>query len=142
MTATSFSFDPAALAAYELSVRVGELASFHGQTDVQLRGDGSFVAVQRGPEVKKSFEAKAQLDRAQTEFVLRSAAQLDWSDRFPSRPGIPDEPIVYWSIRVPGGGSASLRMWLRDAERGALTSEVLSLFRQVLERASDGRMYL
>lgn len=142
MTAPILSFDPSALASYELSARVGELTSLHGQTEVVLRGDGSFFAAQRGASEKEAIEAKAQLDSAQTEFAVRSATQFDWSDRFPPRPGIPDEPVVYWSIRVPGGGSATARMWLRDVERGALTSQVISLLRQVLERASDGRMYL
>jgi len=135
-------FDPAALDAYELAARVGEPASADGQTEILVHGDGTVVAVQRGALEKEAQEIRYRLDLRQAEFVMRSATQFDWTDRFPSRPGIPDEPIVHWQLKVPGGKAASARMWLRDAERGKLTGEILALLRQVLEQASDGRMYL
>lgn len=146
MTNVSIAFDAARLPAYELAARVGEPAAPGGQTEVRLRGDGGFSAVQRGGDAphadKQALEARFQMERPQVELILRSATQFDWSDRFPPRPGIPDEPIVHWSLRAPDGTAVSARMWLRDVERGALTGEVLALLRQVLERASDGRMYL
>ena len=142
MNATSFVFEPAALNSYELAARVGETGSPDGQTEVVIRGDGSVLAWQRGTQEKPSAETRYQLEPQQVEFVMRSATQFNWTDRFPPRPGIPDEPIVYWSIRAPGAKSATMRMWLHDAERGAQTGEVLALMRQVLERATDGRMYL
>ncbi len=146
MTNVQIAFDAARLPAYELEARVGEPATPDGQTEVRLRGDGSFVATQRGGEeplaAKQGVEARYQLEREQVERILRSATQFDWTDRFPPRPGIPDEPIVHWALRTPEGHTVRTRMWLRDVERGTLTGEVLSQLRQVLERASDGRMYL
>lgn len=139
---TTQGFDATQLTSYALTVRVGELAAPGGQTELTVHGDGSVVASQREANARLALEARSRLETPQTEFLMRSAEQFTWADAFPPRPGIPDEPIVRWTLQGPGGRTASARMWLRDAERSPLTGEVLVLLRQVIERASDGRMYL
>ena len=141
MNAAALVFEPALLTQYELATKVGDPDSPDGQTEVVVRGDGSFQAMQRGAH-EKGAETHAKLQTPQVEMVMRSATQFDWAASFPPRPGIPDEPIVDFSLRAPHGRVVTTRMWLRDVEKGAMTGEVLTVLRQALERASDGRMFL
>jgi hypothetical protein len=75
------------------------------------------------------------------EMILR-AARFPWGQRFPTRPGIPSEPVLQWTLRDERGPEVTVSVWLRDAEKDDTMAPVLSAFRHAVERATKGELFL
>ena len=141
MQAESVRFDPARLEDFALVVEVGDSLSEDGLTRVRVDGDGRIV-VEQEPQREATPRAHAKLDRASTETLLRGASQFDWGRRFPTRPGIPDEAVVQWSLQDRQGAQLTMKTWLREAEKDASMAPVLKALRKTVESSSEGRLYL
>lgn len=141
MPAQGIQFDPARLQDFELTVEVGDTFSEDGLTRVRLNGGGR-LAVEQQREQERGGEFHTEVDRDSMERLLRLAAQFDWQRRFPSRPGLPDEAVVQWSLRDRQGGTATVKVWLRDAEKDQVMAPVLNVLRQGVDRATGGKYYL
>jgi hypothetical protein len=142
-----------------LAAAVGEVTSPDGRTTVRVERSGKFQVVhewiEEGQEQPKHGEPKHDEPKGgeQREETDGDVRELDIDpDRlfatldelpshveFPNRPGIPDEPIVTFTIESAKGPTVE-RMWLRDAEKQA--SGLVSTLKTVVERATDGRRYL
>jgi hypothetical protein len=136
------AFDAARLQDYRLSLALGHAESLHGRTELELGGDGRFQARQIGGRKREAMAAHGELAREPLVQLLRAALQFDWNRAFPPRPGIPDEPIVEWSLALPGGSTLAMRAWLRDVERGDLSGPALEQLRRALAEASHGQLFL
>ena len=134
-------FDAARLADFELTVEVGDILSEDGMTRVRLDGYGR-LAVEQLCQKERGRQFSGEMDRESTERLLRQASQLDWERGFPSRKGLPDEAIVQWSLHDRQGETITVRVWLREAEKDSAIAPVLAALRQVVERATDGTLYL
>ena len=134
-------FFSARLNDFELAAEVGEPLSEEGLTRVRLTGDGRLTVEQeRGHEKVEQYQA--ELDRENTENILRQASQFDWEQSFPPRPGLPDEAIIHWFFHDRQGGTLTLKVWLRDAEKNSVMEPVLTTLRQSVERVTNGKLYL
>jgi hypothetical protein len=126
---------------FELVAEVGDPKSEEGLTRVRLSGDGRLsVEQERGEEKAEQFQG--ELDRENTEILLRQASQFDWEQHFPPRPGLPDEAIVQWFLHDRQGGTVTLKVWLRDAEKNRVMEPVLSTLRKSVEQMTYGKLYL
>ncbi len=141
MSVERIIFDPARLQDFELVAEVGDTFSEEGLTRVKLDGNGRLV-VEQQREKARGGQFQGEIDRQNTESVLRQASQFDWEQRFPSRRGLPDEAVVQWSLRDHQGRTLTVKVWLRDAEKDAAMAPVLAVLRKSVERASDGKLYL
>lgn len=151
-------FEAARADEYRLTVQVGERSAPDGMTRVRLEGTGRMeaeqvlAAQQVGPETRGAEQAAAgeqiverasgELPRDEVEKLMYQASLFPWGRRFPSRPGIPDEAITDWTLETTRGQRATLRMWLREAERDQAVGPVLEELRRQLGRMAEGRMYL
>ncbi len=126
---------------FELAAEVGDSQSEEGLTRVRLTGDGRLTVEQeRGYEKVEQFHA--ELDRENTEVLLRQASQFDWEQHFPPRPGLPDEAIVQWFLHDRQGGTVTLKVWLRDAEKNRMMEPVLTALRKNVEQMTNGQLFL
>ena len=143
---------------YSLVADVGEVASEEGMTRVVLEGTGRFVVeehreqggdeqrrdeqqrAERGDARGRRYDGELGAERARS--LLAQAARFGWDRHFPPRPGIPDEAIVRWTLRDASGEVATVRAWLRDAEKDPAMAPVLSALREAVQRATDGALYL
>ncbi len=140
-----FVFDLKNLNEYRLHLQAGELASPHGQTRVTLYGSGDLEAEQlfgekEEPEVRKPIRVKGRIENA--EDLFRQLAKFDWQSKFPSRPGIPDEAIIIWTVEFQGKVIATLKMWLGEAEKDDRVDAVLKRLRDVIGDLSDNQIYI
>ena len=141
---------------------VGDVFSPDGRTTVRVERDGHFVVVhewidERTPGAPENAEQQGkegdeherdqreehrgdvrELD-VEPERLFETVGSLPISDDFPTRPGLPDEPILTLTIES-AAGSRTGRMWLRDAEQRF--DELVDPLRTIVERATDGRRYL
>jgi len=141
MPTQEVKFDPARLNDFELVAEVGDPLSEEGLTRVKLSGDGRLtVEQQHGKEKGEQFSS--EINRENVENLLRQASQFDWGQRFPSRPGLPDEAIVQWYLYDRQGNTMTLKVWLRDAEKHGAIGPVLAALRKSVERMTDGKLYL
>lgn len=150
MNANFPSFQPEALHEYALQLDVGEPASLHGLTRLQLDGYGNVSATdivaearqeREAPMERSTRSAKGQLDRDATQTLFRRVHEFPWQRPFPSRRGIPDEAIVTWTL-TRGSAQQQLRMWLGEAEDDPVIAPVLEALRTTLRSISDNQMYL
>lgn len=135
---------------YSLVADVGDVASEEGLTRIVLEGTGRFV-VEQHRENGQTGAAEGARERGQrydgdigperARSVLAHASRFDWAERFPPRPGIPDEAIVRWTLRDASGEVATVRAWLRDVEKDPSMSPVLSALREAVQRATDGVLF-
>jgi hypothetical protein len=139
-----------------LQAAVGEVASFHGRTSVNLDRNGNFVVEHQhrvGKETDETKESKAlDIDRVEgslaeiAEFdakeVFKASRSVPWEDRFPNRLGIPDEPIVEFQVVTEKGETRTARAWLRDVEKDPGMSQLLQPLRVLVSRATEGRRFL
>jgi hypothetical protein len=129
----------------EITVEVGDEADEYGLTRLRLDREGQYEIEQRGGvEVKVreplSGDARELLEEPVEELFGR-AERIDWDRPFPPRPGIPDEAVVEWRLRGPGG-EQTCRMWLRDAEGDPGVAPLFAVLRTLVERASRGQLFL
>lgn len=147
----------------EFEAQVGSVESLDGQTRVRVVRSGDFViAHEQAAEArtdagdgeptqgrgKGKEEGEGQGEEARGNVrqlldldpdVLFEQLPLAVDDRFPSRPGLPDEPILTIVLDTEAGTRVT-RMWLRDAEERA--PRLVDPLRAIVERATDGRRYL
>jgi hypothetical protein len=147
---------------FDLLLDVGNPASEEGLTRVRLDGDGDFVAQQlfAGTDAQAAAVQALHLDdqkwgteeqlpavRGRIEpdraaDLLEQAVAFPWDQRFPSRPGIPDEAIVVARFGPKGGPHSTVKLWLREAESDPAVGPVLEELRRVLDEFSHGEIYL
>lgn len=145
---TKPKFDSERASDFVLVTEVGNPLSAEGLTRAILSGTGDFrVEHVQGGEEARPADAKKNSDRfefgaetAQT--LLARVARFPWNRTFPSRPGVPDEPILVWTFVDRRGSEVSLKMWLRDAEEDEDMAWVVSALRQGVDAATAGRQYL
>lgn len=140
----------------EFEAQVGSVESLDGQTRVRIARSGDFVIAHEQtaeeeptqPRGKGQDENGGQGEEARGNVrelldldpdVLFEQLPLAVDDGFPSRPGLPDEPILTIVLNTEAG-TRTTRMWLRDAEERA--SRLIDPLRAIVERATDGRRYL
>jgi len=138
---------------YSLVADVGDVASEDGLTRVVLEGKGRFVveelredgqtgAAEQAREQGRGRRYEGEMAPERARSVLAQASRFDWAQRFPPRPGIPDEAIVRWTLRDASGEVATMRAWLRDVEKDPAMSPVLLALREAVQRATDGVLFL
>ena len=159
-------FDRAFAAEYSLQVEVGQADAPDGVTRVQVDGSGNLEAAQlrnqpgeteaREPEEKgrkgqKSQkdepekgpdQVKGQIPQDEVLYLFDQVSLAPWGRRFPQRQGIPDEAIVEVRLRREKRESASVKLWLREAEKDPALGPMLTLLRKHLTELSGGRIYL
>lgn len=144
-------FDPNRPKDFDLVVAVGDPLSEHGLTRATLNGGGQLtvehhlerpVPSPQPHELSTAGPIYEDLGAEEARSLLARAAQFDWDRRFPGRPGLPDEAVVKWSLLDRGGNSVTMRIWLRDAEKGTEMAGVLNSLRKGVDRASKGQLYL
>lgn len=152
MSAEYIAFDRAFSQEYLLHVEVGQATAPDGVTRVRVDGAGNFeaaqyrqVAVEVPDREQKEHEpervpGKISKDDAEKLFELASLAP--WERRFPQRPGIPDEAIVEVRFERKGREGASVKLWLRDAEKDDVIGPILEQLRRHLKELGGGRVYL
>ena len=141
MSNQGFKFDQARLQDFELIVDVGDTLSPEGLTHVELSGNGNLVAEQRREkEIGEKYEGR--IDGETTASMLRKASEFDWERRFPSRPGLPDEAVVQWTLRDRKGAAVTVKVWLREAEKNGVMAPVLDGLRKDVDHMTDGKLYL
>ncbi len=142
----AIKYDEKYLPDYNLSLDVGDTLSSYGLTRVQVKGSGQITAELQvvSLEAEKSDlpsqEASCQLKDSAGFF--KRALQLNWSRKFPPRPGIPDEAIIVWTLRHGEKTLATMKTWLRDAEKEKDLEQLIAELREEISRASDGKIYL
>jgi hypothetical protein len=137
-----------------LAASVGEVASPDGRTSVRVDRGGRYLVVHEWVEDRnvrpgqgkpEGGEQREEVDGDVRELdidpdeLFAAVDELPKHVDFPNRPGLPDEPIVTFTIESDAGSTVE-RMWLRDAEREA--AGLISPLKTVVERATDGRRYL
>jgi hypothetical protein len=141
MATQQVEFDLARINDLELIVNVGDQLSEHGLTRVIVDGTGRLaVEQQRGRETVEQFSG--ELNQESAERLFRQILQFDWSQRFPPRPGLPDEAIVEWTLRDSQGSTRTLKVWLRDAEKHGAMAPAFAELRRHVDRLSYGKLYL
>lgn len=145
MNNQDFSFDVDKLNDYKLYLESGERTSPDGQTRVVLHGSGYLKAEQvkeqpenRGKKVPVSIEGEIE-DAGE---VFKQAENFDWQRKFPSRPGIPDEAIVTWTVEYQDEKIATVKIWLREAEEDDRFKVVLNRLKNVVGKLSDNQIYI
>jgi len=141
MPTQEVKFDPVRINDFELVAEVGDPLSEEGLTRVKLSGDGRLTVEQQHGK-GKGEQFSGEINRENTENLLRQASQFDWGQRFPSRRGLPDEAIVQWYLYDRHGSTMTLKVWLRDAEKHGAMAPVLAILRKSVERVTDGKLYL
>jgi len=153
------------LADYRLIADVGNPFDADGLTRADLSGSGELVVEEHraqgvagagpeqgpaprlpkgGPDGEVVARVVGRYDfgiESAKEMIVR-AASFPWSQRFPTRPGIPSEPILQWVLRDERGPELSLTVWLRDAEKDEAMGTVVTLFRHAVDRATQGEAFL
>jgi len=154
-------FDRAFAAEYSLQVDVGEADAPDGVTRVQVDGSGNIEATQvrneagepepREPvgkgrkterDAEPSTRVKGTIPAEEAQYLFEQVSLAPWGRRFPQRPGIPDEAIVEVRLRRQRGDAASIKLWLREAEKDPALGPMLKVLRRHLEELSGGRIYL
>jgi hypothetical protein len=132
----------------ELGLKVGEPQSIHGQTVVVVTVEGQVWSTHYTDDHDKeqvnsgTRAVEGSLDHRMLERVFASATNFDWHQQFPRRPGIPDEAVVEWHAIDRRGDKALFKAWLRDVEKDEWMGPVLAILRDVVEKVSEGRLYL
>lgn len=151
MTADFIPFERAAAQDYSLQVEVGNAATPDGITRVLVDGLGNIQAAQyhRGDDVKdreqsarETEQVKGQLKPEEAARLFEQASLASWDRRFPPRPGIPDEAIVELRLQRAKREGASMKLWLRDAEKDQVIGPLLEQLRRSVGELSGGRIYL
>ena len=154
-------FDRAFAAEYSLQVEVGQADAPDGVTRVQVDGSGNLEAAQLrnepreteprqqsgrgrkgGKEEEGSDQVKGRIPQEEALYLFDQASLAPWGRRFPQRPGIPDEAIVEIRLRRTQREGASVKLWLREAEKDPALAAVLKVLRKHLSELSGGRIYL
>jgi hypothetical protein len=141
-------FDQGRAEDFELAGEVGNPFAPDGATRARLAGSGEIVVEHRREEPGKAAGETGERvgvhrvgpDTARS--LLARAASFGWAAPFPSRPGIPDEPVVTWTMSDSRGGRVTLKAWLRDVEGDERMGPVLTALRQAVDAATEGRHYL
>lgn len=160
MTADYIAFDKAFAQEYQLQVDVGQATAPDGITRVRVEGSGVLEAAQvrrasatssrqemdlqaKGPPPEQeTARASGKISPEQVTGLFEQASLAPWNDRFPQRPGIPDEAIVEVRFGRADRESGSVRLWLRDAEKDDALGPMLAQLRKHVGEFSDGRIYL
>ncbi|TAK81015.1 MAG: hypothetical protein EPO16_00420 [Dehalococcoidia bacterium] len=147
---TTIHFDAERLGDFELAADVGNPYSPDGATRAVLAGTGEVVVTHRRLDLGKPGEGGQdgeqvgthRLGPDATRTLVARASTFVWGAPFPARPGIPDEPVITWTLSDRRGGQVTLKAWLRDVERDERMAPVLTTLRQAVDAATDGRHYL
>ena len=159
MSADYIPFDRAFAQEYSLQVEVGNASAPDGVTRVRMDGLGNIAAAQyrrvpdmagregketeqREPKEPESEEVKGEMRAEEAVRLFDQVSLAPWDRRFPQRPGIPDEAIVEVRLQRAGRESATMKMWLRDAEKDVAIGPVLEQLRRRVGELSGGRIYL
>jgi hypothetical protein len=158
MSADYIAFDRDFAQEYVLRVEVGQATAPDGATRVQVDGVGTLEAAQyrRGgeapnvePKNREQKEGEGEGERVTGKLAPDEAARLfeqaslaPWGRPFPQRPGIPDEAIVEVRFERARRGGATVKLWLRDAEKDVAVGPILAQLRRHLKELSGGRIYL
>jgi hypothetical protein len=149
---------------YNLGADVGNPYEEDGLTRVTLSGSGILIVEQhiarppgegekppqedspaevlKEPAVAVQTAGREEFGRGAARELIVRAGEFPWGQRFPTRPGIPSEPVLEWRLNDAHGQGLTLKMWLRDAEREDLTSPVIMAFRHAVERVTKGELFL
>lgn len=157
MNADYIPFDRAFAREFSLQLQVGNASAPDGVTRVRMDGLGNLAAAQyrRTPEAAdreqkggdeqkepESEEVKGEVPADEAVRMFDQVSLAPWDSRFPQRPGIPDEAIVEVRLQRAGRESATMKMWLRDAEKDVAIGPVLEQLRRRVGELSGGRIYL
>jgi hypothetical protein len=165
----SVEVDTDRLSDYQLISDVGNPYEPEGLTRALLSGTGRLVVEQHqagptrpteGPEqVAGGYERGRQGEGRPPDVTARRAGEYDfgveatkemitraadfpWAQPFPTRPGIPSEPVLEWTLQDERGPKLTLTVWLRDAEKDEVMGPVVAAFRHAVERATRGELFL
>ena len=155
MSTEYIAFDRDFAPEYVLRVEVGQATAPDGATRVLVDAEGTLEAAQFrvGAETPKS-EAEGRQERegtaervsgnigpAEAAKLFEQASLAPWGRGFPQRPGIPDQAIV--ELRFERGQrAATVKLWLRGAEKDVVVGPVLEQLRRHLNELSGGPIYL
>ena len=164
MSADYIPFDRAFAREFSLQLQVGNASAPDGVTRVRMDGLGNLAAAQyrraaeatgreqeaagrqqkEGEDRKEpaSDEVKGEVPAEEAARMFDQVSLAPWDTRFPQRPGIPDEAIVEVRLQRAGRESATMKMWLRDAEKDVANGPVLEQLRRRVGELSGGRIYL
>jgi len=148
MNENKIIFDKGQPQDFHLHVSIGDELSEDGLTHMEIDGIGNITAENiKTRTVKSRQEEKPQqytgkCHRHDPARLLERASQLQWGLKFPSRPGIPDEAIVVWSLGKKEGEANVMKAWLRDAEKDPIMADLLTQLRDELSDLSDNQLYL
>ena len=141
---------------------VGDISSPDGRTTLRVEREGQFLvahewieekapdssetAEQQGKEQERDQGEQREESRGdvrelgvEPERLFAVVGSVPAHDDFPSRLGLPDEPILTLTVESSSGTRIE-RMWLRDAEQEL--DDLIVPLRTIVERATDGRRYL
>ena len=144
-------FDRTVAQEYSLRVEVGNVAAPDGMTRVQVDGLGNIEAEQlrqraAGDERQQTNNApdsvKGSMSPGEAKYLFEQVSLAPWGSRFPQRPGLPDEAIVEVHLLRAQRDGASMKLWLRDAEKDAAIAPMLKLLRKHVGELSGGRIFL
>jgi hypothetical protein len=147
---TIVQFDAARLADYALAVDVGSPFSHDGETRAVLSGTGAVVVehlqIEGDPAAQRDRKPEQvgtyQMGPEATRQAIATAAAFPWRAEFPSRPGIPDEAVVTWTLSDSRNGQTTLKAWLEDVNRDERMAPVIRALRQAVDAATGGRYFL
>jgi hypothetical protein len=158
MSEEFIAFDRAYPQDYSLQVEVGKATSPEGVTRVKVDGTGTIEAEQYIPPAdlsarKSELQQKSEVQQSdgkvagrispdEVSRLMEQASLAPWSSRFPQRLGIPGEAIVVISFQGARGKGASVKMWLRDAEKDAAVGPILEQLRGHLKELAGDKIYL
>ena len=126
---------------FQLVVEVGNIYSEEGLTRVKLDTTGRLLVEQQYDRERiESFQG--ELDPQSTDQLFSELPRFDWDQRFPPRPGLPDEAVVQWLFQEKPGSIRMLKVWIRDAEKPGPMATALVILRRSVERLTDGKLYL
>ncbi|MBA2529327.1 MAG: hypothetical protein H0V19_05095 [Euzebyales bacterium] len=136
--------------ASQLVAEVGEPSSPDGRTRVTLHRDGRLVVQweRSAPQDPKQGRERERREEAgelgqDPQAVFERASRFLWDQDFPTRPGLPDEAILVWQL---GGAddrrTATVKVWLEDAEGDPSMAPVLQALREGTARLTGGDVYL
>ena len=141
MADNQFKFDQSRAEDFELILSVGDPLAPDGLTRAELSGNGSLV-IEQQHEKEISETYRVEIDRESAERLLRQAAGFEWERGFPSRQGLPDEAVVHWTLKDRAGAAINVRIWLRDTEKNPIMAPVLEELRKIVDRVTNGKLYL
>jgi hypothetical protein len=134
----------------QLIATVGAPTSPDGQTRVTLSGTGALlVQWLRQPDERDEQQRPGKPERREEKGELgidpaplfERAVRFPWDQRFPNRPGVPDEAIVEWDV-ADQGERRQVRVWINDAEDDPAMGSVLAALRDGTARLTGGEIYL